>query len=217
MDSLRYLFEQEAKARRSLDDLHRSGRSQAFQDEMGDYATRAITNWEQAIKSILEKILRFPPHHNRHGALLSDFYKTAPYDKSIFVMTKFPASKNQSKLDNELRAVITAVKGSVAKQGYYARIASDKAYHPGLWDNVELHLLGCGRGIAIVEDRYASELNPNVAMEWGWMRALGKEILYLVEEGFSHERADWLGLLREEFPWEDPCPAIDEAIAKWLG
>jgi hypothetical protein len=216
IEELRDLFEMEAKARRSLAALRKPGRSMAFQDEMNDVATDAIKKWEQLISKKLEELLRFPPQHKRHSALLPEFYKTAPYDKSVFVMTKFPATKGKSKLDTELRAVIDAVIEGVSGCGYHARIASDKGYHSALWDNVELHLLGCSRGIAIVEDRYTKELNPNVAMEWGWMRALGKDVLYLVEEKFSHERADWSGLRYDSFPWDDPSSAIDEAITKWL-
>jgi hypothetical protein len=216
MDELRDLFAMEGKARRSLADSRKPGRSQAFQDEMYETATSNVRNWQQRVVRKLEELVRYPPQHIRHGTYLGEFHEVAPYEKSIFIMTKFPALKGGTKDDHELRTVIEAVTASVSKCGYSARIASDKGYHASLWDNVELHLLGCSRGIAIVEDKYTKELNPNVAMEWGWMRGLGKDVLYLVEEEFAHERADWSGLLHDSFPWGDPLSAIDEAIAKWL-
>jgi hypothetical protein len=86
-----------------------------------------------------------------------------------------------------------------------------------LWDNVELHLLGCSRGVAIVEDKYTKELNPNVAMEWGWMVGMGRRVLYLVEKSFKHARADWGGLIKEEFDWEKPADDIKQAVHKFLG
>ena len=52
------------------------------------------------------------------------------------------------------------------------------------------------RGIAIVEDKYLPELNPNVAMEWGWMRGMGRNVLYLVEKDFKKQRAEFQDLLR---------------------
>jgi hypothetical protein len=216
-DELRYLFEMEGKAQRSLESaLRKAGRSPAFKDEVSDLAADHVENVRRLISKKLGELLRFPPQHKRHSEKLAEFNEEAPYEKSIFIMTKFPATKGGAKLDNELRTVIDAVVASINKCGYHARIASDKGYHAALWDNVELHLLGCIYGVAIVEDRYATELNPNVAMEWGWMRALGKEVLYLVEENFSHERADWLGLLRDSFPWDNPSSAIDEAVTRWL-
>jgi hypothetical protein len=81
---------------------------------------------------------------------------------------------------------------------------------------VELHLLGCQQGVAIVEDRYLSELNPNVAMEWGWMRGMGKPVLFMVEEGFRHSRADIRGLIEDSFRWTDPEAGMTSAITTWL-
>ncbi len=39
-------------------------------------------------------------------------------------------------------------------------------------------------------------------MEWGWMRGMGKEVLYLVEDTFNQERADGDGLREARFPWD---------------
>ena len=76
--------------------------------------------------------------------------------------------------------------------------------------------MGCAMGIAIVEDKYRPEINPNVAMEWGWMRALGRRVLFLMEETFSHGRADWGGLRSLEFKWEAPKPRIRKAINEFF-
>jgi len=102
------------------------------------------------------------------------------------------------------------------KCGYIARIANEVHYHPILWDNVELYLLGCRRGIAIVEDKYLPELNPNVAMEWGWMRGMGRNVLYLVEKDFKKQRADWGGLIESPFDWTNPGSDIKAAVKAWL-
>ena len=118
------------------------------------------------IRQKLEALILFPPQHSRHSSLLAHFNQDSSYEKSIFVMTKFPTGSTPA--DHELQTVIDVVRSSVGNCGYHARIASDREYHAGLWDNVELYLLGCSRGIAIVEDRHTSELNPNVTMEWGW-------------------------------------------------
>ena len=70
--------------------------------------------------------------------------------------------------------------------------------------------------IAIVEDKYIPELNPNVAIEWGWMTGMGREVLYLREQGFGHERADWTGLINYTFDWKDPRQGIESAVNKFL-
>jgi hypothetical protein len=131
-------------------------------------------------------------------------------------MTKFPDPKSSSPADAQLTAVIQEVRNAVQGCGFVARIASDNQYHPILWDNVELYLLGCRRGIAIVEDKYLPELNPNVAMEWGWMRGMGRNVLYLVEKDFKKQRADWGGLIERTFDWASPQADIKAAVEFWL-
>jgi hypothetical protein len=140
----------------------------------------------------------------------------AKFYKQVFVMTNFPYPHSPAPVDAELEAVIQAVRDAVRSCGYVPRIANDNQYHAILWDNVELYLLGCRRGIAIVEDKYLPELNPNVAMEWGWMRGMGRNVLYLVERGFNKHRADWGGLIECEFDWANPGRDIKTGVEAWL-
>ena len=84
-------------------------------------------------------------------------------------MTKFP--EGDTAPDLQLKKVIASVEAGALASGYVPRIALEKPpFHPNLWNNVELYLLGSSRGIAILESKDKPELNPNVAMEWGWMR-----------------------------------------------
>ena len=112
--------------------------------------------------------------------------------------------------------LISCVKTAVSDAGYEPRLASDREFHPGLWDNVVLYMLGCERGVAIVEDKYRDEFNPNVAMEWGWMRGMRREVLFLVEKDFGNQRADVSGLISKAFDWDDPRDAVRRAVSGWL-
>ena len=85
-----------------------------------------------------------------------------------------------------------------------------------LWKNVEFYLLACSRGIAIVESKHTAELNPNVTMEWGWMRGTDRPVLFLVEQTFDKSRADLSGLIQELFDWNNPEPGIESAVKKFL-
>src|ERR1700752_2940242 len=167
----------------------------AQKDERASHLAEEIERRRKMMVSILQDVVDFPPQHTRHSLELDKFHQTAKFDKSIFIMTKFPDAKAPAALNTELNVVIQAVRDAVTQAGYVARLASDVQYYGILWDNVELYLLGCFRGIAIVEDKYIPELNPNVAMEWGWMRGMGRKVLYLVEKDFKKQRADWGGLI----------------------
>jgi hypothetical protein len=63
---------------------------------------------------------------------------------------------------------------------------------------------------------YVPEFNPNVALEWGRMRAMGKDVLLLVEQSFNRHRADSVGFQERRFKWNDPGPGIDSAVSNWL-
>lgn len=210
---LRVLFEQDYKAREGLQGIIHLAQPPAFRENFELYGEQIDRLYTQ-IQDRLQNLLLVPPHHSRHHGKLEAFHRVANYEESIFIMTKFPEGATED--DKALKRVIDAVSNSIEDCGFYPRLASDKDYHPLLWDNVELYLLGCSKGVAIVEDRYMPELNPNVAMEWGWMRGMGKEVLYLVENDFEHFRADWLGLLEYRFSWDEPEDDIKQAIEKWL-
>jgi hypothetical protein len=149
----------------------------AFRDERDAGLIQQVESVRREKRQRLHELVRYPPFHDRHFSKLGLFHDNAgrSYEKSVFIMTKFP--EGNSPLDAQLRGVIDAVKAAVTACGHVPRLASDFTFHPLLWDNVELYLLGSSRGIAILESKYKPELNPNVAMEWGWMRGMGREIL----------------------------------------
>jgi hypothetical protein len=112
--------------------------------------------------------------YEEYRTALEQFQTVAPYEQSIFVMTKYPNDDltKQTDDDRKLRRVINVIRDSIAGKGCVARLASDKPYHHTLWNNIEIYLLGCFKGVAIVENKYGQNVNPNVAMEWGWMRLI---------------------------------------------
>ena len=185
-------------------------------DEIQESIEKQIAIVENFKRQALEELVRFPPHKERHFQFLTDFYRDGEFDKSVFIMTKFPDVQNPQPIDNELSRVIQAVKDAIAAKGFIPRIANARAFHAALWNNVELYLLGCSRGVAIVEDKYKKELNPNVTMEWGWMRGMDRRVLYLIESNFIGERADIIGLLKEYFDWNNPEPGVANGINGWL-
>jgi hypothetical protein len=197
-------------------DLLNSTLNAAEKDERDQDFKSDIERQRLRLMKILKEVVEFPPQHLRHEQVLPAFHGVSTFDKSVFVMTKFPDPKSSSPADAQLTAVIQEVRNAVQGCGFVARIASDNQYHPILWDNVELYLLGCRRGIAIVEDKYLPELNPNVAMEWGWMRGMGRNVLYLVEKDFKKQRADWGGLIERTFDWASPQADIKAAVEFWL-
>ena len=208
-ERIRYFMDEREK-------LGPRGLGAARTDEEQQWLTEQERQFRERCRAELEDLIDFPPRHVRHQPHLDAFWATGSYEQSVFIMTKFPDNLGTAPKDSELTRVLAAVCTAVKDAGFVPRIASDQDYHEQLWDNVELHMLGCKRGIAVVEDRYLPELNPNVAMEWGWMRGMSKRVLYLVEKTFTRQRADFVGLLSKPFIWEDPEPAISAAVRAFL-
>jgi hypothetical protein len=213
---LEYFFKERLKLKQEREDILNSTFPQGLKDEKDVELNQRIKVTEARMLEILRGFATFPPHHDRYQKTLDEFHKIGEFQKSVFVMTKYPDIKNPKPADLELLNVIETVKKAISEAGYVPRLASDKEYYPNLWENVELHLLGCSKGVAIVESKYKPELNPNVAMEWGWMRGMGRRVLYLVEEAFDQKRADWGGLVEYSFAWADPPKTISMDVKQWL-
>lgn len=134
------------------------------------------------------------------------------YNRNVFIMTRFvPGNRLLMDLDLEVRRVLRA-------NGLNPLRADDKMYlrDRNLWNNVCVYMNCCKYGIAILEDRIANEFNPNVALEYGFMRALDKPVLLLADTGFRNLRADIIGTLREQFDITDIKGTIDDPIQTWI-
>jgi len=218
MEVLDYRFLELADARDRKNALNRrSFLSEEEYDHRVQQIDDEVREREYDIHRALIELVLHPPHHARHFEKLASFYgddANARFETCVFIMTKFP--EGRSKVARQLGTVIETVKAGVKERGYVPRIGTEPKRHDWIWDNVELYLLGCARGIALVEDKFKKELNPNVAMEWGWMRAMNRPVLALKAKGFKYQRADWAGLIEDEFDWEDPEPAITKALEGFL-
>lgn len=207
----------ESAEQQRLNILKASEYSQDQKDLLDRQIQATIAILAQAKVAALDDLLRYPPHHVGILTKIEEFYKLhhgSSYEKSVFIMTKFPGPGKT--VDKEFAKVIKLVRNAVTEAGYTPRIASEKQYHELLWHNVALYLLGCSRGIAIIESKNKEELNPNVAMEWGWMRAMNKPVLFLAEKSFNLQRADWSGLIEHQFQWEKPGPGIKTSVKEFL-
>ncbi|MFC2008068.1 hypothetical protein ACFLT0_00025 [Chloroflexota bacterium] len=154
-----------------------------------------------------------PPGYHFLAEECARFLKDHPrYAQNILIMTRFVSgNKLFEELDKELRSVLKSY-------GLDPVRADDKMYmrDRNLWNNVCVYMICCKYGIAILEDRIADEFNPNVALEYGFMRALDKPTLLLADVGFRNLRADIIGTLREHFDITDIRGTIKKPVEKWL-
>ncbi|MBU0513953.1 MAG: hypothetical protein KJ621_04205, partial [Proteobacteria bacterium] len=173
-----------------------------------------IVRWAKHINlPLLPSGFRIPNGYEFLKNNLEDFFTDNPdYQRNIFIMMRLD---NNVKYLREIYDQLLDILRSVGLNGLRA---DDRNYlqDRNLWNNVCVYMIGCKYGIAVLEDRKKDEFNPNVAMEYGFMRALNKPTLLLVDEGFRNLRADILGTLWEKFDITDISATMRDPVIKWL-
>jgi hypothetical protein len=119
-----------------------------------------------------------------------------------------------------LEDIWAMIESELRDHGLVALRADQRKYHDQLWENVCVYMLGCRFGIAVLEDRVASELNPNIALEYGFMRAIDRRVGLFRNAGFKHGRADLSGKLMNEFVIDDSGrlngQTLKSSLQQWL-
>lgn len=172
-------------------------------------------------KKAKELNLNLPVGYQHLASHVLRFQEKIPYDKSVFVMMKFPDRINMDETSlNLLTDIWDEIVQTLSTYGLFARRADKGEYHDQLWENICVNILGCRYGIAILEDRAAAELNPNVTLEYGFMKALNRNVVLFRDINFKHDRADLTGKLAKSFEIDTnrklDKPSLTKAIQDWL-
>jgi hypothetical protein len=161
-----------------------------------------------------------PPGYEHLRRRVGELCQESPFERNVFVMMKFPEplkmSEGHVKLLEEIYAVIAA---EAARHHLTARRADQKHFHDQLWENICVHIIGSKYGIAVLEDEVAAELNPNVALEYGFMKALDHPVALLQWSRFKHVRADLSGKLARTFDIKRgklDKASLRRAVDEWL-
>lgn len=185
-------------------------------------AEQTLNRVEKNILEFLEKSQTVPPGLAALKPDVERMHLDAPFEHSVFLMTKFPDAPSASVEDEQLDSLTRYIEEALRPYGLVLRRADQRNYASSsqLWDNVRTHMLGCRYGIAILESKYRDEFNPNVALEYGFMQALGRDVVLFIEEEFKHRRADIIGTLGKSFKWssktEETEASIYRAVESWM-
>lgn len=166
--------------------------------------------------SVREDALSIPKGYSKltepiHLFLSNSINGCDDYNKNVFIMTRFVRG------NDTLERIDKAIRSTLIANGLKGHRADDRCYPSdrNLWDNVCTYMICCKFGIAVLENIIQDEFNPNVALEYGFMRAFGKPTLLLKEMRFK-PRADILGTLWETFDILDIETSISSAIQSWI-
>lgn len=138
-----------------------------------------------------------------------DFYKTYGYN-AIFVIMPFI---------NTLDSLYEEIKKTLEKHHITAVRADEKEFTDDLWGNVSTYLNCCHAAIAVfnkLDDREEDIYNPNVALETGYMMALGRKVCLLKDKRLKKLPTDIISKLYKTYDFEDIENTIPEQIEPWL-
>ena len=144
-----------------------------------------------------------------------------PYEKSVFIMMPFEEN------DIRLRIITDTIKETLEEHGLCGWRADDlkRAIMEDMWDNIVVNMLSCKYGIAVfvdrtVLDRYSDEqvtvFNANIALEVGFMKSRGLDVLLLKDKRLEKLPTDIISKLYEEFDFDDPEGGVKKAVTKWV-
>lgn len=162
------------------------------------------------MENISAREFAIPDGYEYLSPYVAALFKDAPsYEQNVFVIMRFVPTP-------PLQAIHKILCSSLSRMGLKPLRADDKSYHHELWSNVCTYMIGCSKAVVIFEDIELREFNPNVALEFGFMRALNKPCLILKERRLPKPPSDIVGHLWREFDSFDPEGSIPPQISKWL-
>lgn len=154
------------------------------------------------------------------GAVLNDPPELIPFcqlfrseypdpRKSAFIIMRFGSTPRHNN-------ILQAIKKTLNRHEIIALRADDKVYADDLMPNIRTYMHGCGFGIAVFERIESDQHNPNVALEVGYMLALGKRICLLKDKSLARLPTDIIGSMYYEFDTDNIESTIQESIDRWL-
>jgi hypothetical protein len=129
--------------------------------------------------------------------------------KTGFIMMRFGTTAAHE-------AIAETIKDTLVSYNLEALRADDKEYHTDLLPNIQTYMHGCGFGIAVFERLESQEFNPNVALEVGYMLALGKPVCLLKDKTLTTLQPDLVGKLYRQFDPQRIKQTIKRELEKWL-
>ena len=215
--ALAKLLRLESKAERDRrENLEDATMSKAFRDERDAALLQQLESMRREKRHRLDNLVRYPPFHDRHFSKLNQFHDTASrgYEKSVFIMTKFP--EGTSAMDLQLEKVIAAMKGLSLSAGAY------RVSHPM---RLSIRCFGttssstCSApGVPLPSSRASTSPNSTRTWQWsgdgcgGWV---GSSSPLSRRSSNVPARMTRGGLIEQPFEWDDPDALVRSAVKAW--
>ena len=144
---------------------------------------------------------------------MTNFEKEFGTRKMGFLIRKFEERDDRNRLVNTVRETFR-------QKGFTIVDASEKTLHPEAWGNVREFLEHCSFGVIIIDNLspYTAGFNPNVFLEIGYLLALKKNILILIQNSLAQTLpTDIKPFIYTSFDSQDlETASLKNNIIKWI-
>ncbi|MBA3976542.1 MAG: hypothetical protein C0504_20235 [Candidatus Solibacter sp.] len=132
------------------------------------------------------------------------------FEKNVFIAMRFRPGK-------QFLEIHEAIKTGLAKFGLKGLRVDDKTYPSDgdLWNNICVYMMGCKFGVCVFEEIDEREFNPNVPLEYGFMRAMNRQVLLLKDMRMPKLPSDMTGKLYRHFNTYEITATVHEQIGQW--
>jgi len=157
----------------------------------------------------------------QYDSALQKTLEKFPYEKSVFIMMPFGEN------DIRLRIITDTIKETLEEHSLCGWRADDleRSLMEDMWPNIVVNMLSCKYGIAVyvdrtLLDRYTDEqvtvFNANIALEVGFMKSRGLDVLLLKDKRLEKLHTDIISKLYEEFDFDDPEGCVKKSVTDWI-
>jgi nucleoside 2-deoxyribosyltransferase len=131
-----------------------------------------------------------------------------------FLIRKFEERTDRSIL-------IQTVKETFKENGLKIADTLEHRFHNELWPNIKEYLDNCDFGVIVIDNfspQGNNQFNPNIFLEIGYLLALGKDILILLQNSLERELpADVKPFMYQTFDSEEKnSPILKNKISQWI-
>jgi hypothetical protein len=145
------------------------------------------------------------------GRLLDQF----PFEQNVFLMTRFPQSKDDETFLDPIKDVIAVAREALAGHGLHLHLANKRQLDDDLFSNVAAHMWACQYGVALLEDRAGRGLNYNVVIELGAMTMTGRRCAFLRDSVTTPDvPTDFVGQIYKSIDFDDTT-GVSNAMHRW--
>lgn len=167
---------------------------------------------------VLEQILAAAPitralianHHSYVEPFVNKLLEDYPdYERNVFLIMRY-------RDEAPFPSILSTLKDTCTAQGLTLLRADDREYTADLWDNVLTYMYACSSAIAVIDQINYREFNPNIAIEVGFIQALGKPLLLLKDQAINVMPTDVVGKIYRPFNTYDATTTIPPQVRKWI-